>query len=132
MPSGTLSYKPNYRFYLGFRLIFRWIPYALAVFVRPPISIFVTNFLLIILVIVQIAQQPFREKWRDIIDAILLCIINLVLLFSGSTFFWSEYNGATLNNQNLVTRLSLAYSCSIFIIFGFLVMLVIFIYHIIV
>ena len=122
-------YKPNYRFYLGFRLIFRWIPFALAVFVRPPISIFVTNFLLIILVTIQIAKQPFREKWRNTIDAIFLC--NLVLLFSGSTFFWSEYNGAILNNRNLVTRLSLAYS-SIFIIFGFLVMLVIFIYHIIV
>ena len=96
---------------------------------RPPISIFVTNFFLIILVTVQIAKQPFREEWRNIIDAIFLC--NLVLLFSGSTFFWSEYNGAAQNDRNLVTLLSLAYS-SIFILFGFLVMLVIFIYHIIV
>ena len=122
-------YKPKYRFYLGFRLIFRWIPFALAIFVRSPINIFVTNFFLIVLVAIQVAIQPFREKWSNGVDAIFL--YNLVLLFSGSTFFWSEYNGAAQNDRNLVTRLSLAYS-SIFILLGFFVMLVIFIYHIIV
>ena len=122
-------YKPKYRFYLGFRLIFRWIPFALAVFVRPPISIFVTNFLLIILVAVQVDIQPFREKWRNKIDAIFL--YTLALLFSGSTFFWSEYGFASQNDRSLVTTLSLAYS-SILIIFAFLVMLIIFVYHIMV
>ena len=122
-------YKPKYRFYLGFRLIFRWIPFALAIFVRSPINIFVTNFFLIILVAIQVAIQPFREKWRNIIDVIFL--YNLVLLFSGSTFFWSEYNGVSQNGRNLVTLLSLAYS-SIFILLGFLEMFVVFIYHIIV
>ena len=123
------SFKLKYRFYLGFRLIFRWIPFVLAVFVRPPISISVTNFFLIILVAVHVAIQPFREKWRNIVDAIFL--FNLLLLFSGSTFFWSEYNSAAQNNRSLVTSLSLAYS-SILILFGFLVMLLIFFYHILV
>ena len=123
-------YKPKYRFYLGFRLIFRWIPFALGIFVRPPISIFVTNFLLIILVAVQVDIQPFREKWTNKIDAIFL--YSLVLLFSGSTFFWSEYSFASAqDDRDLVTYLSLAYS-TIFIVFAFLVMLGIFGYHIIV
>jgi hypothetical protein len=122
-------YKPKYRFYLGFRLIFRWIPFALAIFVRPPINIFVTNFFLIILVTVQVSIQPFREKWRNTIDLIFL--VNLLFLFSGSTFFRAEYNGAAESHRSLITLLSLAYN-SILIIFGFFVMLIIFIYHIIV
>jgi hypothetical protein len=123
-------YKPKYRFYLGFRLIFRWIPFALAIFVRPPISIFVTNFLLIILVAVQVDIQPFRGKWTNKIDTIFL--YSLVLLFSGSTYFWSEYSlKTTQDDRDLVTYLSLAYS-TIFIVFAFLVMLGIFAYHIIV
>ncbi len=123
-------YKPKYRFYLGFRLIFRWIPFALAIFVRPPISIFVTNFLLIILVAVQVDIQPFRGKWTNKIDTIFL--YSLVLLFSGSTYFWSEYSLKTSqDDRDLVTYLSLAYS-TVFIVFAFLVMLGIFAYHIIV
>ena len=77
-------FKPKYRFYLGFRLIFRWIPFTLAVVVRSPINIFMTNFSLILLLAVHVGIQPFQEKWRNIIDAIFL--FNLLLLFSGSTF----------------------------------------------
>ena len=35
-------YKPNCRFYLGFRLILRWIPFNLAFTAEAPISVFGT------------------------------------------------------------------------------------------
>ena len=97
--------------------------------VRPPINIFATNFLLVVLLVAQVSVQPFQGKWRNFVDALFLC--SLVLLFLGSIFFWSEYSGANENYRNLIIRYGLAYS-TIFIILGFLLMATIFTYHIIV
>ena len=52
-----------------------------------------------------------------------------MLLFSGSIFFWSEYNSLDQLNQDAITLYGLIYS-SVFIDLGFLMMLAIFIYHI--
>ena len=57
------SYKPSCRFYLGFRLMFRWIPFNLAFVVQTPINVFVTNFFLILLLALQFTIQPFQNKW---------------------------------------------------------------------
>lgn len=123
------SYKPNCRFYLGFRLMFRWIPFNLAFIMQTPVNVFVTTFFLILLLALQFTIQPFQNKWVNYIDTMFL--FNLVLLFSGSTFFWSEYNSLEQLNQDAITLYGLIYS-SIFIALGFLMMLAIFIYHIMV
>ena len=114
------------RFYLGFRLIFRWIPFLLAITVSPPTNLFITNFLLVLLLVLQISLQPFRDKWRNNIDA--LFVLNLVLVFLGSIFFWSKYAGADQNDRRLITRDGLIY-ISIFIILSFLLMVSIVVYH---
>ena len=120
-------FKRQYRFFLGFRLIFRWIPFAVASFVQPPTNIFITNFLLILLFAFQINLQPFRSKWLNIIDSVFL--LNLILLFLGSIYFWSEYNDSN-SNRSLTTRNSYIYS-NIFIILVFLLMLAIVVHHVI-
>ena len=119
-------YKPKCRFYLGFRLMLRWIPFILATNVRAPINVFVTDILLILLTVLQISIQPFQNVWVNYIDTIFL--LNLVLLFSGSLFFWSEYNSA---DRDALFHYAQAYS-SIIIVLGFLIMLAILIYHVIV
>ena len=120
-------FKPQYRFFLGFRLIFRWIPFAVASFVQPPTNIFITNFLLILLFAFQINLQPFRSKWLNIIDSVFL--LNLILLFLGSIYFWSEYNDNN-SNRSLTTLNSYIYS-NIFIIVIFILMLAIVVHHLI-
>ena len=119
-------YKPNCRFYLGFRLMFRWIPFVLATSVRAPTNVFVTNTILVLLTVLQISIQPFQSKWVNCIDTVF--VLNLVLLFSGSLFFWSEYNSS---DRDAISHYASIYS-SIIIAFGFFIMLAIFIYHIIV
>ena len=123
-------YKPRYRFFLGLRLMFRWIPFFLVVTVRPPTSIFVTNFFLILLLLVQCTLQPYKEKWQNYVDSAFLC--NLILLLSGSVFFWSEFNSARSNAdilRKLITRHSLIYS-NVLIVFGFFTIISIIFYHI--
>ena len=117
-------FKPQYRFFLGFRLIFRWIPFGVSM-VQPPTNIFVTNFFLILLLAFQINLQPFRSKWLNRIDSFF--VLNLSLLFSGSVYFWSEYNNNN-SNRSLTTRNSYIYS-NIFIILVFLLMLAIVAHH---
>ena len=121
-------FKPKYRFFLGFRLMFRWIPFALAPTVSPRISIFVTSFLLTLLLALQYFLKPFREKSRNTTDT--LFILNLVLLFLGSTFFWSEY-GSGETDRGLVILISAIYSNTL-IILSLFVMFTIIVHHFIV
>ena len=121
-------YMPKYRFFLGFRLIFRWIPFALALLINPPLNIFITNFLLILLLVLQLTVQPFRMKWKNYVDAIFL--LNLVLLFLGSIYFWSIYGSASEADRRAVSRSGLGY-INTFIALGFLLILAIFIHRIV-
>ena len=122
-------YKPQYRYFLGFRLIFRILPFFLAATVRPPLSLFITNFFLVLYLLVHCLLQPFQEKWRNYIDAAFVC--NLVLILSGSIYFWSEYNSTDLEEKrDEVTLISLIYT-NILIVLGFVLILGIALYHVV-
>lgn len=122
-------FKPQYRFYLGFRLMFRWIPFIFAITAEPPMNLFITNFLLVLLFAFQVNVQPFQDKIKNHIDSLLL--LNLVLLFLGSIYFWSEYINADQADRGYVTQSGQIYS-TVFIVLTFLVMLGIIVYHVIV
>ena len=78
-------FKPRFRFWLGLRLIFRWVPFIVASFTNPPTSTFVTGLFLTLLLFLQLQFQPFQSKWVNALDSLFL--LNLVLLFLGSLFF---------------------------------------------
>ena len=78
-------FKPSFRFWLGMRLIFRWIPLIAQAFSKPPTSTFVTAFFLALLLFFQMQVQPFESKWINTIDNLFL--LNLIFLFLGSLFF---------------------------------------------
>lgn len=110
-------YKPKCHFYIGFCLIFWWIPFNFAFITLAPINVCLWQ------------TYHLYYKWVNYIDAMF--VFNLVLLFSGSLFFWSEYNSfEQLNNWATITLYGQIYS-SFFIVLGFPVILV-FIYHVIV
>jgi hypothetical protein len=121
-------YKPQYRYFLGFRLIFLILPFFLAVTVRPPLSLFITNFFLILYLLVHCLQQPYQEKWRNYIDAAFVC--NLVLILSGSIYFWSEYNNSEREERRDNITLASRIYTNIFIILGFVLIVGIIVYHI--
>ena len=122
-------FRPKYRFYLGFRLMFRWIPFFLSTTLEPPTNLFITNFFLVLLLAFQVTVQPFRGKLKNHIDSLFM--LNLVLLFLGSIYFWSEYGDADEPDRDIVTLSGLIYS-TVFIVLVFLAILSIVIYHIIV
>ena len=78
-------FKPKYRFWLGFRLIFRWVPFAIVYFVPAPQNLFVTAILLSLLLFLQMGIRPFRMEWVNILDSFFL--FNLVVLFIGSLYY---------------------------------------------
>ena len=84
---------------------------------EPPLNIFITNFLLVLLLVLQLVMQPFRAKWKNIVDTMFL--LNLVLLFLGSMYFWSTDSSL---DRSVVSQGGLAYSTT-FIVLGFLLML---------
>ena len=122
-------YKPQYRYFLGLRLIFLILPFFLATTVRPPLSLFITNFFLILYLLVHCLLQPYQEKWRNYIDASFVC--NLVLILSGSVYFWSEYNNSEMEEQRDEITLASRIYTIIFIVLGFVLILGIIVYHVI-
>lgn len=78
-------FEPNFRFWLGLRLIFRWIPFTLF-FIQPTLeSLFGTAIILIVLQYFQLLLKPFKGFWRNVLDGYFL--LNLVVLFLSSVFF---------------------------------------------
>lgn len=78
-------FKPRYRFWLGFRLMFRWLPLVMFYLVPFPVDTFVTGMALLLLLCTQIWLQPFKGTWRNMVDN--LFTLNLVVLFFGAIFF---------------------------------------------
>ena len=121
-------YKPRYRYFIGLQLMIRWLSFSLVAAVRPPTNIFVTDFILILLLLVQCTLQPYRENWQNYVDSAFSC--NLVLLLTGSLFFWSQHTMASSTAERvIIARQSLIYT-NVLIVLGFLMMLCIIGYHV--
>ncbi len=78
-------FEPRFRFWLGFRLMFRWLPLVVFYLVPFPVDSFVTGLSLLFLLCAQIMLQPFKGQWRNLLDNFFL--LNLVVLFFGAVFF---------------------------------------------
>ena len=89
--------KPQYRFWLGARLMFRWLVFFMAFLYPPPKSTFVSAFFLLVLLFLQMQLQPFHSKTTNTLDSAF--ILSLLLLFLGSLFAESQqqhsWKGAT-------------------------------------
>ncbi len=115
-------FEPKFRFWLGFRLIFRWIPFLLTFLVAVPTNLFITDLMLIILLFVQLTVKPFKSFWINVLDSLFICM--LVMMFTGTLFFvanerqgdTASLEGATIYNE-------------IFIVLAFFMILGIFVYH---
>ena len=81
-------FEPQFRFWLGLRLFFRWVAYSLIYFIDSPENTFVTDILLVVLLFFQLTFKPFIGKWRNALDGYFL--LNLIVLFSGSLYFSSR------------------------------------------
>ncbi len=81
-------FKPQFRFWLGFRLMFRWIPLVMFYLVPFPTDAFVTALALLLLLYAQLMFQPFKSPWVNHLDNLFL--LNLVVLFFGAVFFEAD------------------------------------------
>ena len=107
-------FEPQFRFWLGLRLIFRWIPFALAYALHSPDNTFITNIFLLVLNSIQLILRPFVGKWRNALDAYFL--LNLLILFSGSLYFSAR---AEFGMREEVLKQQTTFS-TVFITFGYL------------
>ena len=121
-------FEPQFRFWLGLRLIFRWIPFALVYFLNTPENTFITNFFLLVLIFFQLILRPFVGKWRNVLDSYFL--LNLLILFSGSLYFnvRAELNSGNVREQVLEQQAT--FSTVFICIFGYLGFAVVLLYHI--
>ena len=116
-------FEPKFRFWLGFRLIFRWIPYLLTFLAPSPVNIFVTDSFLLVLLFVQLTLKPFKNWWINTIDSLLIYL--LILMFTGTLYFEGEVDR---DNGYLNERGVTIYN-TIMIIIAFLLFCGFFYYH---
>ena len=114
-------FKPKYRFWLGFRLLFRWVPFALAYFLQPPRSVFVTGLLFALLLFLQMVIRPFRKEWINILDSYFL--FNLVVLFMGPLYY------SAIENPEAHIAEATGFSTTV-VVFGYIAINIMIVYHI--
>ena len=115
-------FKTKYRFWLGMKLIFRWIPFILVFTTSESISVFITSLMLLLLLFLQLLVNPFKSKWRNYMDSFFL--LNLCMLFIGGLFVQLE-----VEKTGKVHAALLAYS-TIVILLGYTGFVIIVFYHV--
>ena len=123
-------FKPRYRFWLGFRLLFRAVPFTLAcLHVIHPLHLFILVGLLSSLLYVQLVLKPFQGMARNIFDSSL--ILNSIFLFLGTLFYSSIINSNPDEETRQKTLQHQSYYTCVFIIAAYLEFLAVFIYHLV-
>ena len=120
-------FKPRFRFWLGLRLIFRWVPFIIASFTTPPTSTFVTGFMLVLLLFLQLQLQPFKSEWVNAIDSLFL--LNLSLLFLGSLFYTATVGDGQRTRQISVMHRATSYTTAL-VILAYLAITAVFVYRV--
>ena len=120
-------FEPHFRFWLGLRLIFRWVPFPLIYLIDSLENAFVIDLLLIVLLFFQLMFKPFIGKWRNALDSYFLLI--LIILFSGSLYFGyrAEFNCGAMRQQVLEQQTIFS---TVFISLGYLGFIVVLVFHI--
>ena len=122
-------FKPTHRIWLGLRLIFRWIPFTLAVFVDTPANIFITGLLIIFQLIILMGILPFQSFWVNVSDSLFLT--NLIVLFMGSLFFQAQAAAASPSEINAIASQATSFS-TVFVIIAYLQFTAIVFYHLVI
>ena len=81
-------FEPRYRFWLGLRLLYRQLPFFLAVFVHPPLNLFIVALTLLLLLYLQLTLRPFKGVYRNALDSFFL--MDMIVLFLGPVIFKAE------------------------------------------
>ena len=119
-------FEKKYRFWLGFRLIFRWVPFLLVVFLEPPLNLFITSILVALLLFIQTQLRPFKGIWRNVLDNYFL--LNIVILFLGSLYFRVEAeDGSDRQREDALRRLTSFSTTMVF--FGYVAFAIVYCYH---
>ncbi len=120
-------FEPKYRWWLGFRLIFRWIPFLFTFLVPVPTNLLVTDLMLLLLLFVQLALKPFKSYWINFLDSLFICM--LVIIFTGTLFFVA--NERKRGSIEVVSQGATIFN-EIFTVMAFFIILGIFTYHFII
>ena len=121
-------FEPRYRFWLGMRLIVRWVAYGLQ-----PWHLFPTDALLVGTVIAgltysQLLLRPFKGLWRNVWDSLFL--LNLNVLFLSSLHFEVKANILPEDERVAVYREQFAFSTT-FLVIAYIVAAGIIVFHVI-
>lgn len=78
-------FKPHFRFWIGFRLLLRFIPFCFAYFSSYPLNVVLLGIFLVILLFVQVMVWPFKGTAQNAFDIMFIC--NILIMCLGALFF---------------------------------------------
>ena len=124
-------FEPKFRFWLGFRLIFRWLPFGLSFIGPTPVGVFVTDLTLVLLLFIQLSCKPFKNHWKNIVDSVFILI--LIAMFTGSLYFTAEsyFDSTNSERRGHFNVVGTSYNL-VLVSISFLIITAIVCYHIIV
>ena len=108
-------FKPQFRFWLSFKLLIRLLLFLFAKFMESPLNLFLTIIFLFFFLLLEIHIQPFKGKWRNKANAFFTGNLTLILII---TQFFNAYDYSDAAQLIAVIPLvSLAYLSLVPIIF---------------
>ena len=120
-------FKPKFRFWLGFRLVLRCVPFAFAyITIEHPLNIFLVSAFLVSLLFIQLMIEPFRGTARNVVDSSL--ILNMIFLVLGTLFFENRLRVVKSRNRSKWDTIQSYFSMGLVLV-AYIQFLGIFIYH---
>ena len=109
--------------------MFRWIPFALAVFIDSPLNTFVTVLLVAILLLILIPVRPFENYLVNVSDGLLL--LNLAILFIGALYYDVKVASAAADERDTIESQATIFSTAL-VCLAYLQFAAIVLYHLVV
>ncbi len=91
-------FKPQFRFWIGLRLLLRFFPFLFANFIINPTSVLVLTTFLLSICFVQAVVQPYNGKLQNASDLFLLFDL-LIITVGYLHFFTFEFNSRSLSDD---------------------------------
>ena len=101
-------YKDEYRSFAGFYLTLRELMYVVSLFPNLKVygAIYTYQWISVMVVIIHAMVQPYKEKWLNILDTVLLAnLVAVSLLFGGSAYSLFDQNNEGRNFHEFLVHI---------------------------
>ena len=96
------SFKDNFRFFAGLYFLYRWVGVLIIAGTTSYTLFYATvELLLLLMLMVHALCQPYRSRWHNILDTIILADLGLINMLTAVHYYASRVDSGQLYQRNI-------------------------------